>query len=153
MEIISIDNINYILCDYILLNAPVYSKGCCSSRDLIKKKKIEPSKFIYAKKFNDKWIKTKGKSVKFDKVIIKEDIIKDIPELIILCNSIQIINDNSIEQVPDIIRSTNDGIEQVPNIIHSTDDENVKDKNNIKVKNVANAFTINDLLMYYVLNK
>ena len=72
MEIIRIDNNNYILSDEIIKNAPIYSKGCRSSRELIRTKKIEPSKFIYARKINEKWTRTEGKSVKFDKVIIKE---------------------------------------------------------------------------------
>ena len=53
MEIITIDNNNYILGDYILINAPIYSKGCRSSRDLVRTKKIEASKFIYVKKVNE----------------------------------------------------------------------------------------------------
>ena len=38
MELIIIDNINYILGDCILNNAPIYSKGCRSSRDLVRTK-------------------------------------------------------------------------------------------------------------------
>ena len=141
MEIITIDNNNYILGDYILINAPIYSKGCRSSRDLVRIKKIEASKFIYVKKVNDIWIKTEGKSVKFDKVIIKEDIIKVIPEL---NNKNQIINDDN-------------GIEKAPDIIHLNDDEKFKDNDGnilnietrgeretnkiyFRVKNVAEGF-------------
>ena len=116
MEIIIIDNINYILGDYILLNAPIYSKGCRSSRDLVRTKKIEAFEYIYVRFFNNKWIKTEGKSVKFDKVIINADIIETIPEL---NNKNEIINDNN-------------GIEKAPDIIHLNDDEKFKDnKNNI----------------------
>jgi hypothetical protein len=119
MELIIIDNINYILGDYILLNAPIYSKGCRSSRDLVRTKKIDTFKFSYVRKinetiykkikiiyyyfkiknyfyfyFNETWIKSDGKSVKFDKVIINADIIKTIPEL---NNQNEIINnDNGI---------------------------------------------------------
>ena len=111
MELISIDNINYILGDYILNNAPIYSKGCRSSRDLVRTKKIDASKFSYVRKINDTWIKSDGKSVKFDKVIINATIIKTIPEL---NNKNEIINDDN-------------GIEKAPNIIHLNDDEKFKD--------------------------
>lgn len=115
MEIINIDNNNYILGDYILLNAPIYSKGCRTSRELIRQKKIEPSKYIYIRKVNDKWIKTIGKSIKFDKVAILEDIIKVIPEL---------VKDN------DKIIYDDKGIEKAPKIINLNDDEKFKDDEN-----------------------
>ena len=114
MEIIRIDNNNYILGDDIIKSAPIYSKGCRSSRELIRTKKIEPSKFIYARKINEKWTRTEGKSVKFDKVIIKEEIIKTIAEL------------NNLNQ----IISDENGIEKAPNIINLEDDEKFKDNEN-----------------------
>ena len=81
MELITINNINYILGDYILANAPIYSHSCRSSRDIIRNKKIESLQFIYARKINEIWVLTEGKSAKFDKVLIKEEFIKTIPEL------------------------------------------------------------------------
>ena len=148
MEIITIDNINYISGDYILSNAPIYCKGYRSSRDLIRQKKIDPSKYIYARYFNNTWIKTEGKSVKFDKVIIKEEIIKTIPELN-KSNNNEIINDDK-------------GIENAPNIIHLNDNEKFRDEDNnileietrgerkvnniyFKVKDVSDKFNINHL--------
>ena len=147
MELIIIDNINYILGDYILLNAPIYSKGCRSSRDLVRTKKIDAFKFNYVRKINGTWIKSDGKSVKFDKVIINADIIKTIPEL---NNKNEVINDDT-------------GIEKAPNIINLNDDEKFKDgKGNIleietrgereynkiyfKVKDVAEKFNMISLL-------
>jgi len=146
MELIIIDNINYILGDYILNNAPIYSKGCRSSRDLVRTKKIDAFKFSYVRKINDSWIKSDGKSVKFDKVIINADIIKIIPEL---NNKNEIINDDN-------------GIEKAPNIIYLNDDEKFKDsEDNIleietrgereynkiyfKVKDVAISFNMTNL--------
>ena len=146
MELISIDNINYILGDYILKNAPIYSKGCRSSRDLVRTKKIDASKFSYVRKINDTWIKSDGKSVKFDKVIINATIIKTIPEL---NNKNEIINDDN-------------GIEKAPNIINLNDDEKFKDNNGnileietrgereynkiyFKVKDVATCFNMTNL--------
>jgi len=146
MEIITIDKINYILGDYILANAPIYAKSCRSSRDIIRNKKIEASIFKYARKINETWILTDGKSVKFDKVIIKEEFIKTIPEL---NNQNEIINDDH-------------GIEKAPGIIHLNDDEKFKDiEGNIleietrgereynkiyfKVKDVAEKFNMSNL--------
>ena len=47
MICINYNNENYIEGGHILLNAPIYSKGCRSSRDLIKKKIIESIIYIY----------------------------------------------------------------------------------------------------------
>jgi len=106
MEIITIDNINYVHGDFVFINAPIYSHRCRSSRELIRTKNIDSSNFIYAKKINDTWIKSNGKSIKFDKVMIKENLIKDIPEL----NNTNII-------------VSDDGIEQAPCILHLNDNE------------------------------
>jgi len=118
MEIIIIDNINYILGDNIISNAPIYAKGCRSSRELIRNKKIEASKYIYGRQINDKWMKTEGKSVKFDKVLLKEEIIKSIAEL---NNLNQVINDDN-------------GIEKAPDIIHLSDNEKFKDDEGIQLE-------------------
>ena len=143
MEIVTINNINYVHGDFILKNAPIYSHRCRSSRELIKTKNIEETKYIFAKLINDTWIPSSGSSIKFDKIMIKEDIIKDIPEL---NNLNQIVNDK-------------EGIEQAPNILYLNDNEKFKDdEDNIldietrgekepnkiffKVKDVANRFNM-----------
>jgi len=141
MEIIIVDNNNYILGDDIIKYAPIYSKSCRSSRQLVRTKKIDVSKYSYVRRIKDKWIKCDGKSVKFDKIIINEEIIKIIPEL---NNLNQIICDDN-------------GVEKAPNIINLNDDEKFRDnENNIleietrgerepnkiffKVKDVADKF-------------
>ena len=111
MELITINNINYILGDYILANAPIYSHSCRSSRDIIRNKKIESSQFIYARKINETWIQNEGKSAKFDKVLINSEFIKTIPEL-----------NNQNESIYEVINDDN-GIEKAPNIIHLNNDE------------------------------
>lgn len=42
-------NNTYVNCEYILTNAPVYSKGCRSSRNLISKKNIDITKYFFAR--------------------------------------------------------------------------------------------------------
>ena len=49
--IVNINDKTYILADDIIKHAPIYSKGCRSSRDLIRKKEVP--NYIYAKLFND----------------------------------------------------------------------------------------------------
>ena len=117
MICINYNNENYIEGGHILLNAPIYSKGCRSSRDLIKKKIIESIKYIYARLKENIWIITDGKSVKFDKVFFKKSFINTIPELKTKKESDDIITDQK-------------GIETAPNIIKLDDIEKFKDENN-----------------------
>jgi hypothetical protein len=79
LQIITINNNNYVLADDILKKAPVYSKGCRCSRDLFRRKEI--SDYIFAKLTDNGWELTDGKSAKFDKVLIDKKIINNIPEL------------------------------------------------------------------------
>ncbi len=142
--IVLIGNISYIFADYILEKAPIYSKGCRSSRILVKTQKI--TDFIYARKINDVWTESDGKSVKFDKVFIKSDIIKTIPEF---NNTSQIItDDNGIEKAPDIIY-LNDHEKFHDNNGNIIDIETrgirQSDKIYFKVNNVAKSFNINRL--------
>jgi hypothetical protein len=117
MNSINYNNENYIEGNHILLNAPVYSKGCRSSRDLIKKKNIDSIKYIYARLKDNIWIITDGKSVKFDKVFFKNSFVNTIPELKTKKESTDIIKDQK-------------GIEKAPEIIKLDDNEKFKDENN-----------------------
>ena len=74
MDIHYINKKNYYLVDDILNNTPIYSKGCRNSRDFIKKKTINKKYYIYGR-YDDKteeWLETEGKSVKFDKILIRK---------------------------------------------------------------------------------
>jgi hypothetical protein len=97
----------------LLTNAPIYSKGCRSSRDLIKKKNIDSKKYIFARLKDNEWIITDGKSVKFDKVFISKAFIKTIDEL-----------NNETEKITD-----EKGIEKAPEIIILDDNQKFKDAN------------------------
>ena len=74
MNTIEYQNNIYINGDYILENAPIYSKGVRSSRDLVKKKNIDKTLYIYARYKDNNWIISDGKSAKFDKVFINKQI-------------------------------------------------------------------------------
>ena len=100
MTTITIENKQYIIGDYILENAPIYSKGSRGSRALIKNKDIASTKYIFARNTDNEWVVTDGKSVKYDKVFFKMSFIKKIPEL---NNSTTITDDKGIEKAPNII--------------------------------------------------
>ena len=99
MNTLTIDNIEYVLSDYILKNAPIYSKGSRSTRDLMKRKKISENDYVYMKIKDDKYIKSNGKSNR-DKIFVKKSIIDIIPEL----NNKKGITDDGIEEAPEIIK-------------------------------------------------
>ena len=99
---INYENKEYILGDYILTNALIYSKGCRSSRDLIKKKNIDSNKYIFARQKENEWLITDGKSMKYDKIFFRKSFIKIIPELKKEENKV-IIDDNGVSNAPDIV--------------------------------------------------
>jgi hypothetical protein len=75
------NNKNYIKGDYILSNTLVYSKGCRTSRDIIKKKNVTNTDFIYAREKDNEWVITDGNSAKMDKVFFSKTFLETIPEL------------------------------------------------------------------------
>jgi hypothetical protein len=121
MNIIRIDNKNYVLGDDILNMAPVFTKGCRSSRDFIKKKNIDGKSYIYARLCpKDKvWSINDGKSAKLDKVLIRHIYAKTINELGL--NQDQATNNN------DQIVNNNSNIDIAPEIIYLNDEEKFKD--------------------------
>jgi hypothetical protein len=140
-------NKKYVNGEYIISNAPIYSKGVRGARDLIKKKNISNDKYIFARKVNDKFIITDGKSAKVDKVFFIQSLIKTIPEL----------NKETEEKIVD-----DRGIEKAPNLIYLKDEEKFKDNQGnvieietrgerehdkiyFKVKDVAIGFNIERL--------
>ncbi len=108
---IKVDNKTYISGDHILEKAPIYSKGIRGSRDLIKKKKINETDYIFARLSENEWTITDGKSAKFDKVFFLKKFIKGIPEL-----------NEQEEKITD-----DNGVEKAPNIIHLLDHEKFQD--------------------------
>uniref|UniRef100_A0A6C0H908 Bro-N domain-containing protein n=1 Tax=viral metagenome TaxID=1070528 RepID=A0A6C0H908_9ZZZZ len=124
MELITIENKQYILGDYILNNALMYSKGVRSSRELVKKKNINEKKYIYARYVNNQWIKTEGKSIKFDKILIRYDYAKLITELQLIEDNNNNNNNNNVNPIT-IIEDTK--IEEAPKILILEDSEKFKD--------------------------
>jgi len=112
METININNIEYIKGDYVLKNAPFYSKTCRSSRDLIKKHDIKD--FIFAKETSGKWSETSGKSIRFDKVLIKKSFVDNINEL----------KQSHTERKPP--KKDIADCKEAPDVIHLKDDEKLR---------------------------
>jgi hypothetical protein len=131
----------YILGDYILENAPIYSKGCRGGRDIIKKKKLDSTNYIYARQKDGKWIVTDGKSAKFDKVFYKKSILLTIPEL--NKSEDKVMDENGIEKAPKIIYLNENEKFQDDNgniLEIETRGEREHDKIYFKVKDVASGF-------------
>ena len=115
MEIINIENVEYVLGEYLISNAPIFSRSCRSSRDVVKKKAIHVNNYIFAKKEmkTGNWIKSDGKSIKFDKVLITKKYINE---------NVAEINKDSDKLIKD-----EKGIEKAPEIIYLEDNEKFRD--------------------------
>jgi hypothetical protein len=114
MQTININNTEYIHSEYVLKNTPFYSKGCRSSRDLVKKRDIKD--FVYAKETNGNWIITEGKSIRFDKVLIKKSFVDNISEL----------KQSQTERKQVKKEIVVDGIQYAPDVINLKDNEKFK---------------------------
>jgi hypothetical protein len=146
MDLIIINDKEYFNSDYVFEKAPIYSKGLRTSRTMISKKQIDAKYYIYARKYEDKWIVTDGKSVKFDKVFFIKSFIDKIPEL--KDSSLIICDENGIMKAPEIIlledhEKFTDKDGKIINI--ETRGERVVDKIYFKVKDISNGFQLNDL--------
>ena len=150
MEIIKIEKVEYYKSDDIINSAPIYSKGVRNGREMIKKKKITDIEFIYGKLIDDKWVKSDGKSIKYDKVLIKKSFVDSCE---ILLNELNEESDDEKEI---------DDIKKAPKIIYLDDSEKFQDdKGNIleietrgerecdkiyfKVKDVSKCFEMKNL--------
>lgn len=143
-ETININNKEYIIGDYIFSNAPIYSKGCRSSRDIISKKQIEAKNYIYARYKDSKWVITDGKSFKFDKILFIKSFVDKIPEL----KTNDVSSNDDIIKAPSIIELKNEEkfTDNDGNIIEiETRGERAVDKIYFKVKDVANGFEMKNL--------
>jgi hypothetical protein len=113
IETVEIDSMDFVEGDKILKLAPIYSKGAKNTRGLVKLKKISEDMFIYAKKDKSaKWIKSDGKSSKFDKVLLKREFADTIPEL----------NKKDGDVIVD-----KDGVQEAPPVIELEDNEKFRD--------------------------
>jgi hypothetical protein len=145
MEIVKLNEIEYINCDDFFKKAPIYCKDSRNGRELIKNKKIKD--FIYVRLKENKWIITDGKSYKYDKILFKKsfiDTIKEITEPIII--------DDIYDIIPNLIfLDNNEKFKDDDNNILEIETVGDREVNSIyfKVKDVMNGFNmdrLNDIL-------
>jgi hypothetical protein len=149
MEIITIDNKKYSLADDIIKNTPIWCKGIRNGRELIKRKNIDEKHFIYARLVDDEWVSNEGKSVKFDKVLVRNIYLNKVEKYTSeINNNGNIADENGVEKAPEIILlddeekfSDNEG-----NVLEiETRGERECDKIFFKVKDVSDGFEIRQL--------
>jgi hypothetical protein len=100
MNTISFNSIDYNFADDVIKNAPIFCKGIRNGREFIKKKTLDTDVYLYIKlDKNNIWTISEGKSVKFDKVIIKKEYVNNIKEL----DDNNTVADNGIEKAPMVI--------------------------------------------------
>ena len=150
MEIINIENVEYILGEYLISNAPIFSRSCRSSRDVVKKKAIHVNNYIFAKKEmkTGNWIKSDGKSIKFDKVLITKKYINENVAEINKDNDKLIKDENGIEKAPEIIYlKDNEKFHDDEGNILDIETRGIRDCDNIyfKVKDVSERFSMPSL--------
>jgi hypothetical protein len=139
MEIINLNNNEYVEADYILSKALVYSKGVRTGKELIKKYNIDNTNYIFGRKNKDnQWIQTEGKSLKFDKVLF----------LLNFVNTINEMKEEDASMAPPIIKLKDEEkfYDDEGNFIN-IEVRGIKevDKIYFKVKDVAKGFNLNKL--------
>lgn len=108
MEQLTINKHHYVFSDDIIENAPVFCKGIRNGRELIKKKELDSKNYLFARLIDNKWEIKDGRSIKFDKVLIRKSYADKIEEL-----------DQTKKEI--------EGIEKAPAIINLEDHEKFQD--------------------------
>ena len=133
INVITVNNINYMLVNDIMTNAPIYSKKYRTDRELVAKKELN---HVYLRLIFNQWIVSDGSSNKVDKVAIELDEAVTIPE---------INGEDKIKVVDDVPRA--------PKLLELEDDEKFKDKDgkSVEVETRGNKthneiyFKVNDI--------
>jgi len=144
MQSIYINKKNYYFADDIINNAPIFCKGIRNGREFIRKKNIDDYEYVRLDN-SDKWIVADGKSVKFDKVIIRKIYVDKIKEL---NDDDDVVDDHGTEKAPNIIKlNKNEKFKDSDgNILDiETREQRKCDKIFFKVKDVANEFEMPNL--------
>jgi hypothetical protein len=137
--LIKIGKKKYYLADELLTFAKIFCKGSKNGRQLVEKKQIPDKYYVYARKDDDEWIVSDGKSRKVDKVLISKKYAKKyIPEF-------SDVAKYEIEMAPPILvlRNKEKFKDHNDNII-DIEVRGERDVNNcfFKVKDIAEGFNI-----------
>ena len=145
---IYIDKKNYIQADTIIETMPNWCKGVRNGRELIKKKSIDTKHFIYARFTDNTWTKTEGKSVKYDKVFIRNKYLDNCEQYLNEVNNENVKNDKGIDKAPQvIILEDEEKFHDDDGNIVEIETRGTRNHDNIyfKVKHVAYGFGIKNL--------
>ena len=110
---LKLSNNYFYSADDLFNNCPIYCRGSKNSRELVRNKSLLNTDYKYLRfnKDTNKWSVTDGKSVKFDKIFIKDTVINEINEL------------NGASNI------SLEGSEVAPPLLYLNDNEKFKDKN------------------------
>lgn len=134
METTIINEIEYIASEILFDKAPVFCKSR-NARDLLKKKNIAETNYVFAKLNKENiWMISDGNSRKFDKVFFTKTFVETIPEI----NQEKIIVDDN-------------NVELAPKIIHLKEHEKFKDDNGNIIEIETRGERKNDKI-YFKLN-
>jgi hypothetical protein len=146
---ITFKKVEYVECSQILEKAPIYTKGSRNTRTLIKKKEIPEDMYIFAKKNEEgRWVKTNGDSIKFDKILLKKEYLKNIPEFQEKEDDKMIVDENGISEAPEILDlEDNEKFKDDENNIIDIETRGKRDCNGIyfRVKDVETHFDLKQL--------
>ena len=156
MKVITINTKKYTLADDIIKATLIWCKGIRNGRELVKKKDINKKHFIYARYTDDKWIENDGKSVKYDKVFIRNICLNKIENYVKEINNDDgIVDDKNVEKAPPII-VLNDSEKFCDDNGHMLEIETrgtrEHDKIYFKVKEVSMQFEIKRLYDILIMN-
>lgn len=144
METIIFNNSEYILCDVIFKNMPEYVKKFRTTRDFIKKNNIEPQHYEYVQKINGEWIKTNGKSKKYDKILLSKSFFKKMHNF-----------EEKYELAPELLNLT---FNENQDFLKDIEIRGIIEKNLFffKYENILNYFNLKDIFnakSYYIENE
>ena len=167
-KILTFNDIEYVLCDTIKNESPIWWGKVRNTREFVESKKIDNKNYIFARKItkitkitknqkNDEnkiiddtneWITSDGKLRGSDKVYIKKDYLMSCENYLNEINGKKVVNDDGIEKAPNIIELLDDEKfhDDDGNVLEiETRGERKWDKILFKVKDVADIFDIPNL--------
>ena len=148
MDTITIADEEYVDVKDMMSSAPIYCGKSRSSRALIKKKKIDKSNYIFARLTDGVWTETNGKSVKFDRLMLRKDYVDTCEELVNELGGEQVSDDNGVMKAPDVIELTDEEKfqDEDGNVLEiETRGEKTEDGIYFLVKDVADGFQMASL--------
>ena len=143
-----LDKKHYILSDDIITSCPIWCKGVRNGRELVKKKNIDITHFIYARLIDNAWIVNEGMSVKYDKVLIRKAYLEKREEYTNEINNKNVCDDKGTEKAPNIIiLNDEEKFKDDDGNVLEIETRGVRDRKGIyfKVKDVSEALNIKHL--------